>query len=210
MTISANTNGVVGRIDGIGLDRDFHHTGRLAVDLALTGGEGPQFAALERLPNAQDLNVWLAWSQLEVVAPMATAGDHTDARRLRWAIWNALQAALTGTGTHARDRAVLDELAFRPSLVPQLEGEKWVDPLVSEALATIARDAIDLLRDPFLRGRIRTCESPDCGVPFVDVSRPGRRRWCEDARCGDRARQRAMRARRRAAKQASAAERSPT
>ena len=40
---------------------------------------------------------------------------------------------------------------------------------------------------------------PDCGVPFVDVSRPGRRRWCEDQRCGDRARQKAFRDRRRAA-----------
>lgn len=201
MSDSANTNGTVGRLDGIGLDRDFRHTGRLAVDFALTGGEGPAFAALERLPQAADLNVWLAWSQLEVVAPMTTAGDHADARRLRWAIWNALQAVLTDTLTHARDRAVLDELAFRPSLVPQLEGDRWVDPLVAEALSTIARDAIELLRDPFLRGRIRTCESPDCGVPFVDVSRPGKRRWCEDSRCGDRARQRAMRARRREARQ---------
>ena len=199
----ASTNGTVGTLGGIGLDRDFRNTGRLSIDLALTGGEGEAFAELERLATPEELNVWLAWSQLAVRAPLATPADHLDARRLRWALWHAIQAVLTDTLPHQRDRLVIDEIAARPPLVPQLFEGQWARPTVSQALSTVARDGIELLRDPFLRERLRTCASDDCGVPFVDVSRPGKRRWCEDSRCGDRNRQRTLRARRRADAQAS-------
>jgi predicted RNA-binding Zn ribbon-like protein len=193
----SSTNGDVATLDGLGADRDFRNTGRLSIDLALTGGEGPEFEPFERVPDPEALGVWLAWSQLAVVAKEVSPEDHFDARRLRWATWHAIQAVLTDTLPHERDRAVIDELAARPPLVPQLFGETWVEPTASQALSTIARDAITLLRDPFLRSRLRTCESEDCGVPFVDVSRPGQRRWCEDARCGDRNRQKKHRARKR-------------
>ncbi len=149
--------------------------------------------------------MWLAWSQLAVVTPLATEQDYLSARQLRWAIWHALEAALTGTLPHERDRGIIDAWAAQPPLVPQLFDVPWVQPMIPQALSVIARDVIELLRDPFLRGRLRRCASPDCGVPFVDVSRPGQRRWCEDQRCGDRARQRAMRARRNAARERVAA-----
>lgn len=198
--LSTTTNGTVATLDGFGADRDFRHTGRLAIDFALTGGEGPAFAPQERLHTPEDLNVWLAWSQLAVVTPLASEQDHLAARQLRWAIWHSLEAVLTNTLPHDRDRAIIDAYAAQPPLVPQLFGESWITPVIPQALSTIARDAIELLRDPFLRSRLRRCESPDCGVPFVDVSRPGKRRWCEDQRCGDRARQKAFRARKREAR----------
>ncbi|MDO9354606.1 MAG: CGNR zinc finger domain-containing protein [Solirubrobacteraceae bacterium] len=195
----ASTNGDVGTLGGLGLDRDFRNTGRLSIDLALTGGEGPEFAPLERIPSRAELNMWFAWSQLAVNAHLATEQDHLDARRLRWATWHAIEAVLTDTIPHERDRAVIDELASRPPLVPQLFGAVWAHPTIAQGLSTVARDAIDLLRDPFLTSRLRRCAADDCGVPFVDVSRPGQRRWCEDARCGDRFRQRRARQRRREA-----------
>ncbi|MFG3617196.1 CGNR zinc finger domain-containing protein [Nocardia sp. NPDC047654] len=36
-----------------------------------------------------------------------------------------------------------------------------------------------------LSGRIRVCAADDCGLLFVDASRPGRRRWCSMDRCGN-------------------------
>jgi predicted RNA-binding Zn ribbon-like protein len=192
-----STNGEVATLGGLGNDRDFRHTGRLAIDLALTGGEGEEFAPFERIGDAGELAVWFAWSQLAVDAEASDA-EHLDARRLRWAISNAVQAVLTDTEPYEQDRAVIDEIAARPSLIPQLSGDTWVAPTIDQALSTVARDAIELLRDPFLRSRLRTCAAEDCGVPFVDVSRPGRRVWCEDARCGDRNRQRRHRERQRA------------
>ncbi len=193
----ASTNGEVATLGGLGADRDFRHTGRLSIDLALTGGEGEEFAPFERIPDPAELSVWFAWSQLAVDV-QATDAEHLDARRLRWATWHAVQAVLTETEPFARDRDVINEIAARPSLVPQLGGEPWVEPTISQALSTVARDAIEVLRDPFLAGRLRTCAAEDCGVPFVDVSRPGKRLWCEDARCGDRNRQRRHRERQKA------------
>ncbi len=190
----ASTNGDVATLDGLGADRDFRHTGRLSIDLALTGGEGEEFEPFERIPDAAELSVWFGWSQLAVAAE-ATDAEHLDARRLRWAIWHAVQAVLTETEPFEQDRAVIDEIAARPPLVPQLFGSAWVEPTITQALSTVARDAIEVLRDPFLAGRLRTCAAEDCGVPFVDVSRPGKRLWCEDARCGDRNRQRRHRER---------------
>jgi predicted RNA-binding Zn ribbon-like protein len=54
---------------------------------------------------------------------------------------------------------------------------------VGQALSALARDAIDLFAGP-LANRIRTCAAPDCGMLFVDQSRPGSRRWCSMQRCG--------------------------
>ncbi|HEY3015336.1 MAG TPA: CGNR zinc finger domain-containing protein, partial [Nocardioides sp.] len=66
----------------------------------------------------------------------------------------------------------------------------------SAALATIARDAVDLFGSR-AAARIRVCASHDCGLVFVDTSRPGARRWCSMERCGNRAKLHALRQRRR-------------
>jgi predicted RNA-binding Zn ribbon-like protein len=55
---------------------------------------------------------------------------------------------------------------------------------VDAALATLARDVVDLLngsRTP----RIKECEHPDCSLLFFDDSQSGRRRWCSMERCGN-------------------------
>jgi predicted RNA-binding Zn ribbon-like protein len=68
-------------------------------------------------------------------------------------------------------------------------------PRFEEILGLIARDAIELLTGP-QRERLRECAAQDCRGIYVDTS-PGRtRRWCSAARCGNRARVAAHRARR--------------
>jgi predicted RNA-binding Zn ribbon-like protein len=54
----------------------------------------------------------------------------------------------------------------------------------SQALATIARDAVRLLGGPRAT-RIKECEHPDCSLVFLDETQSGRRRWCSMARCGN-------------------------
>ena len=53
-------------------------------------------------------------------------------------------------------------------------------------LAILARDTIDLFTGP-QRNRIRACIGHDCSLFFVDQSRPGTRRWCAMAACGEKA-----------------------
>lgn len=83
-----------------------------------------------------------------------------------------------------------------PELAPDGTTAGWAPPVqAAQGLATLAREAIELLSGP-LSGRIRECASDDCPLVFVDVSRPGTRRWCAMERCGNRHKLRALRARR--------------
>ena len=94
--------------------------------------------------------------------------------------------------------SVLNASAAAPPLVPALlpgGGTTVVAPTAAAALATIARDAVDLFGGPLAR-RIRVCAAEDCGLLFVDASRPGRRRGCSMQRCGNLAKVRSHRARR--------------
>ncbi|WP_228977294.1 ABATE domain-containing protein [Streptomyces sp. DH12] len=69
-------------------------------------------------------------------------------------------------------------------LVRALGGAPRCAPLV----ATVARDAVDLLTDPEARALIRQCEGDHCHRVYLDTSRGGRRRWCSSEMCGNRER----------------------
>jgi predicted RNA-binding Zn ribbon-like protein len=59
----------------------------------------------------------------------------------------------------------------------------------------IAAATMDIFRhDP---GRVRRCAGPTCVLLFLDVSKSGRRRWCDMAVCGNRAKVAAHHARAR-------------
>jgi predicted RNA-binding Zn ribbon-like protein len=178
----------------------FRFLGRLSLDLAVTGGEGP-YARFETLHGPADLARWLAECSLAVSGVSATAADLAAAKLLRRAIWNGAEAVVEGGAPAGGDLAVINAAAARPSLVPALDpalGRRWHAPVAEQAFSDIARDAIALLSDPGQRARLRRCASPDCALIFYDSSRPGRRRWCSTERCGDRMRARAYRARHRA------------
>ncbi|HVZ33152.1 MAG TPA: CGNR zinc finger domain-containing protein, partial [Polyangiaceae bacterium] len=64
----------------------------------------------------------------------------------------------------------------------------------AEALARVARAAVDDLSGP-ARAQLRACGDDTGAGSFLDYS--GRRHWCSDERCGNRARVRAHRARAR-------------
>lgn len=75
------------------------------------------------------------------------------------------QLAPHGGGYHVERRHMLD------------------DPAI--ALVPIARDIARLIATP--NAPVRQCAGEDCVRHFYDDSRTGRRRWCEMAICGNRA-----------------------
>ena len=170
--------------------------GRECLDFVATVGERWR-RSFERLRCAGDLGRWIAEAGLADRAPGVTAAQLGGARELREAID---RLARPSRAEEPGDRALVNAWAARPSLAPQLTadgGRAWAhDRPVEEVLAHLARDAIDLLSGP-LAGRIRECGADDCALLFVDASRPGRRRWCSGDGCGNRARTRAYRHRRR-------------
>jgi predicted RNA-binding Zn ribbon-like protein len=70
----------------------------------------------------------------------------------------------------------------------------------SGLLLPVAESAADGLISNEI-ARVRVCANPTCGRAFLDQSRGARRRWCAMSSCGNRAKVRALRARRRPERQ---------
>ena len=155
-------------------------------------------APTELLVTVDDLRDWAQAAGLPV-RRIPTAGELAATRNLREAIYRAACSVIDGHPIATADRKVINDAAVVPAPAPQLgaAGEvALVAPGDSFApvLALVARDAIEVLasRD----GRLRVCADELCSLVFYDESRPGQRRWCATARCGNRANTRAYRARR--------------
>jgi predicted RNA-binding Zn ribbon-like protein len=173
--------------------------GRPCLDLAATVGERWR-RSFERLRTPEDLGRWLIEAGLAGPGepPAVSRAELEAARALRDAIYRA--AKLAGRGAlDPDDLAQINRWAGAPAPVPQLDAGRrvsWVaERPVQAALASLARDAIDLLSGP-LATRVRECAAEDCALLFVDTSRPGRRRWCSMEGCGNRAKTAGYRRRR--------------
>jgi predicted RNA-binding Zn ribbon-like protein len=179
----------------------FHFkSGRLCLDFVATVGERWR-RCFERLRTPADLGRWLVEASLLSSDPPVEQNQLDDARRLRESIYRIAWLARRGSPDR-RDVRELNRWAGKPPLAPRLADDgrtvTWVaDRAVPAALATIARDAADLLSGP-LATRVRECAAPDCALLFVDSSRPGRRRWCSMDACGNRTKTAAYRSRRSA------------
>ncbi|MFJ3904073.1 ABATE domain-containing protein [Streptomyces sp. NPDC090025] len=114
----------------------------------------------------------------DCVAELVAA--HLEGRPARPAALELLNALAAASAPPA-PRAVRTRSGL---LVRTLSGE----PDCRALLATVARDAVDLLTDPAARALLRRCEGPGCRRCYLDTSRGGRRRWCSSEACGNRAR----------------------
>ena len=165
--------------------------GRLCIDFTQTGGETGKRAYWERFQGPSDLADWLSESPLKLQGVHVSLEEFKDALSLREAIWQVAEAIRQSAAPASEDIDTINRVAATPDLPPQLvlEGleQVWGSPITaSAAISLIARDAIDLFAGE-LRSRIRACENPNCGLMFVDTSRPGKRRWCLMKRCGNMA-----------------------
>ncbi|MGW6423126.1 CGNR zinc finger domain-containing protein [Nocardia sp. NPDC055053] len=160
-------------------------TGRVSLDLVHTGGEG-ELAVWEIVHTAEDLGHWLS-VVLEIPDIAAEGHDIAAFRTLRAALSRAAFGIAAGIPPDPTDIDTINVAATEPPLIPRLhpDGTRgYPAPTARAALSTLARDAIDLFSGP-LATRIRVCASDNCGLLFVDASRPGRRRWCSMDRCGN-------------------------
>jgi predicted RNA-binding Zn ribbon-like protein len=179
----------------------FHFkSGRLCLDFVATVGERWR-RSFERLRSPEDLGRWFVEARMLTAAPDVTQAQLVEARRLRESIYRV--AKLAGGGKpDGCDLEEINRFAARTPLTPRLESDgrsvTWHgEQPVEAALATIARETVDLVSGP-LAARVRECAAPDCALLFVDASRPGRRRWCSMEACGNVAKTGAYRRRRAA------------
>lgn len=181
-------------------DEEFRfRSGRLSLDFAATLG-GRHRGGIERLVTPDDLQRWLGLAIPGNEQPTVSESNVRQARDLREAVYRLVHPSTRDTPRPA-DVELLNRCASRSDFAPQLGSD--ARSLVLRAgrafdagMATVARDAIDLLTGPLLP-RVSECARPDCSLLFVDVSRPGRRRWCDMASCGNVAKAQRFRSRAR-------------
>lgn len=162
--------------------------GRVCLDFAATLG-GRHRTHVERLGTPAELGAWfrLAMS-LDNDLPV-TAADLRSALVLREAIYRLVHPA-TRERPKAADIKTLNASSTRPDFAPMLGSDARAVTLcspdtVEAGLATVARDAVDLLSGESLP-RVRECAFPDCSLLFLDASHTGRRQWCDMKTCGNR------------------------
>ncbi|MBO0850215.1 MAG: ABATE domain-containing protein [Pseudonocardia sp.] len=180
------------------VERFRFRAGRYSLDLCSTvlwRHRGP----FEQLRGPEDLSRWLSEAGLCLAGVQVDGDQLASARALREAAYRLFCRHLAGGAYDAADVDAVNRAAARPVRFPQLTRSaqvRWgADRPVAAALATVARDCIELLTGP-LAHRVRECAAPDCAFLFVDTSRPGTRRWCAQDWCGNRQHVREHRARR--------------
>ena len=158
----------------------------------------------ERLPDPAALDTWLLTAGLVDTPCHSDAEELERVRALRAAVLATVDAEMRRATPSSADVETINAAAAVPQRAPRLTlGRDGLStergrPRVAEVLGVLARDAIDLLTGP-QRGQLRECAAEDCRGIYIDAS-PGRtRRWCSTARCGNRARVAAHRARHAAA-----------
>ena len=168
-----------------------------ALDLVGTVAERTT-TRVEHLTTPERLADWLVAAGLLDTAPAASAAELAAAQHLREALYAVLRATSDGLPLPPDALAVVNGAAAGPAVGLTLDatGGLHRDGDVPAALTAVARAAIELVGGPD-RHLLRWCANDACTHPFVDRSRGGRRRWCGMAGCGDRAKARAYRARRR-------------
>lgn len=135
--------------------------------------------------------------------PAAAAKDLDRVRTVR----NALREVATAIADHRAPRATALSTVNRAlharqviELVPAPDGcsvdHRHVGDPVDDALARLAEPLVSELTSGHPE-RIRVCASDTCEWIFYDASRTARRRWCDMATCGNRAKAARHRARAR-------------
>ncbi|MEU3749558.1 MULTISPECIES: CGNR zinc finger domain-containing protein [Streptomyces] len=178
----------------------FHFdAGALCLELLLTGGPGPVAAQYEVLDRVDGLLDWVRDCRLAPGLDVTVTDDELAAvRDVRDALWGLALARAHGAAPDPGELALVNAAAAEPPLVALIAADgtrAWAPGATgTRLLATVARDAVELLTGPHA-DRVRVCGADDCALVFADTSRPGRRRWCSMDRCGNRHKVRAHRAR---------------
>ncbi len=182
--------------------------GRPSVDLANTLRERWN-RRVETLVTPEDLASWLHRAGVVPQPPAhVPPGVLEEARALREAIDDLIRATVEGSPAPAGAVAHVDRWLVHAGTRPRLSPGPGGVPVLEErgpadsprrALGMVALDAAEVLGTQEGRARLRICEAEDCSARFFDRSPAGARRWCSMQACGNAAKARRHRARRRAA-----------
>jgi predicted RNA-binding Zn ribbon-like protein len=178
---------------------DVNHSfpcGDLSLDFVGTLKARRNDAPRETFTTPSSVSSWFDESGL-VDSPVSF-DDLRDAVELREAVYSVVTSARRHEPLEPDALALVNRAALAAPVQVQLDaGSRRASATASQALSSVARDAIDIVGGPHA-ALLRECARPECTQVYVDHSRAGRREWCAMETCGNRMKAAAYRARKRA------------
>ncbi|MEU5690037.1 CGNR zinc finger domain-containing protein [Streptomyces venezuelae] len=170
--------------------------GHPALDFAATL-RARRSARFEMFVTPERLNAWYLESGIVDAITPADESDVRAATTVREAVYRLLADRRIGDGFDPEALAVLNAAARRTPVTPQLSlAGRHNEATPDEALATVARLAVELLGGPDVP-LLKECGNPECTRVYVDRSRGMRRQWCGMESCGNKIKAAAYRARKK-------------
>ncbi|MEV6105962.1 CGNR zinc finger domain-containing protein [Streptomyces sp. NPDC051940] len=176
--------------------------GHPALDFAATL-RARRSTRFEMFVTPERLNAWYLESALVDTITPADEDDVTQAKALREALYRLITARRLGEDFDREALGVVNSAARKTPATPQLTMTgRHTDATPEQALATVARQAVELLSGPDVP-LLKECGNPECTRVYVDRSRGMRRNWCGMESCGNKIKAAAYRARKKTAASAS-------
>jgi predicted RNA-binding Zn ribbon-like protein len=161
--------------------------------------QGITHVADDALATPAQLETWLRERNLLAPTQRLDAGDHRQALALRDALRSFLALTPRERVGDAAVAASLNAAAAEYPLTVQIgAGEGIVLRPSSHHPASGLGHVVAALQRLAGGGRldrVKMCDSDECGWIFYDRSKPGNRRWCSSALCGNREKTRTYRSR---------------
>jgi len=175
-----------------------------SLDLRRYVEQGTAHEARDELSTAASLSDWMRARSLGDPRRRIARADHQRALDLRAALRSFVEIApeLRRSASRAGDKPWRVTADF--PLVVSLSGVGGpvLEPLAgSSALGRVLAELHGLALSGRL-DRLKMCASEECKWIFFDRSKPGNRRWCSSAVCGNRHKTRSYRQRARAERHA--------
>ncbi|MFB7532559.1 CGNR zinc finger domain-containing protein [Streptomyces sp. NPDC056178] len=153
----------------------------------------------EMFATPDRLNAWYLESGLVDTITPGQESDVREAIAVREAVYRLVTNRRLGEDFDREALAVLNAAARRAPATPQLtRAGRHTDATPGQALATVARQAVELLSGPDVP-LLKECGNPECTRVYIDRSRGMRRQWCGMESCGNKIKAAAYRARKKTA-----------
>ncbi|MEU3249801.1 CGNR zinc finger domain-containing protein [Streptomyces sp. NPDC006997] len=170
--------------------------GHPALDFAATL-RARRSTRFEMFATPERLNAWYLESGLVDTVTPGGEDDVRDARAVREAVYRLVTDRRLGEEFDAEALDTLNAAARGTPVTPQLTpAGRHTEATPAQALATVARQAVELLSDPDVP-LLKECGNPECTRVYIDRSRGTRRQWCGMESCGNKIKAAAYRARKR-------------
>ncbi|PWI15302.1 hypothetical protein DI272_14850 [Streptomyces sp. Act143] len=172
--------------------------GNPALDFAATL-RARRSTRFEMFVTPERLNAWYLESGLVDTITPGQDGDVREATAVREAIYRLVTDRRLGEEFDQQALDLVNAAARRTPVTPQLTlTGRLTEATPEQALATVARQAVELLSGPDVP-LMKECGNPECTRVYIDRSRGMRRQWCGMESCGNKIKAAAYRARKKSA-----------